>query len=148
MDAAIAGAVGVVLAAFLGYLGVRYTVNQSRRAQQNAVRTEKEAVDAAAYERARESYEAAIGRYIAEIDRLVHALARVERLLDDARDDNEILERAKREQRYEIDATVEQLIESRRAHELHLQECQRRVARLRARLLNHNISPTDPDLFD
>lgn len=148
MSGEVLGAVGVVLAGLLGYLGVRYSVNASKRAQQQAVQHEKDAVDAAAYERARDSYEAAIGRYIAEIDRLVQTLARVEEQLAAARDDNQLLEKARREQRYEIDATVEQLIETRREYEEHLKECQRKVARLRSRLLNHNMSPHDPDLID
>ena len=137
--AAIWGAVGVVIAAALGYLGVRYTAHASERAQRISEKMEAKAVDAAAYERARASYEAAIKQYLVEIQRLQDRLTRVD-------EETRRLEEARRDQRMEIDAVVEQLINARQEYEAHLNWCRDRLLRLRSKLEDGNLRLDDPDL--
>ena len=128
------GAVAVVVASLIAYFGVRYTSQQSTKAQQITEVAEEKAIDAAAYQRARDSYESAISRYLAEIDRLQERInvlsARIDRLNRDVAE----LEKTRITQRAEIEKTVTELIQARHEYEEHLRECRRTVASLRAQL--------------
>lgn len=138
-------AMGVVAAALIAYLGTRYTVNQASKAQKRMEAMGNKAVDAAAYERARESYEAAIANYLAEIDRLQGRVDALNRRISALNQDVESLDQARREQRFEIEATIEQLIEVRNAYEDHLHRCEQRLGRIRKRLLDGTVDITDHD---
>lgn len=69
-----AALIGVLVTALAGYVGVRYTARSARAAQEEAERRandlEKNKVDALAYERARDNYDAAIATMQREIDQL------------------------------------------------------------------------------
>lgn len=66
--------VGVIITAFLGYLGLRFTAQSSRKAQQQTeertAALERSKVDAQAYERARENYDSALKTMQSQIDAL------------------------------------------------------------------------------
>ena len=117
----------VVLAALIALWGVLATVRQSRRAAESTKTMEAKAVDAAAYERARDSYEAAIRTNESEIQRY-------ERLVDGLNERIDRLESGRREDRAEIDSLVSSLTRTRQDYENHLARCRVREQEMQQRL--------------
>jgi chromosome segregation ATPase len=137
-------ALGSVVAAGFAYLGARYTACQSRSAQVVSKEIEEKAVDAAAYERARESYEAAIANYEREATRYEERLANLQRRIIGLNEEILTVEEAKREQHA---ATLAELTRVRADFERHVAWCNTRIDRLRSRLASgESIASTDPDL--
>jgi predicted nucleic acid-binding Zn-ribbon protein len=137
-------AIGVVLAAIVAYLGVRYTSQQSTRAQKESVSMEEKAIDAAAYERARESYERAIAQYLREITRLEERVGQLNSRIIGLNEEVLGLEESKRAERARM---LEELERAKNDYEAHIGWCSERVHRLRLRLSEHEIvDQDDPDL--
>lgn len=65
---------GVIVTAFLGFLGIQYTARSSRNAQEQATKRaaelERTKVDAQAYQRARENYDSALSVMQGQIEAL------------------------------------------------------------------------------
>lgn len=137
-------AVGSVLAALIAYAGTRYTASQSRKAQVDSKKIEGKSVDAAAYERARDSYEAAIANYKNEADRYEERLANLQRRIIGLNEELLTAEESKREGHVQALADLQS---TRADFERHVAWCNTRIERLRVRLRNgETISPDDPDL--
>lgn len=142
MNDLVAGGFGVVVAG-IGYLGVRATVKQSRDAENSTRRIEAKAIDAAAYERARQSYEAALKINEAEIDRLTKSVDRMNTRIEELQDENSRLERNKREQRAEMDNLILTLTQTRREFETHLAQCRVRTQQLESELAKLDLPSQD-----
>lgn len=149
------GALAVVIAAAIAYLGVRYSARQSREASESAKVMENKAVDAAAYERARQSYEASIANYQREQERLETRLSQVNQRVQElngevlrVEQEKRVSDQDRRNMAYDLSATIEQLTEQRDETERHLKFCAERLQRLRSRLEDAGvqISEDDPDL--
>jgi predicted RNase H-like nuclease (RuvC/YqgF family) len=134
-------ALATVIAAAITVVGVIYTARASSRAGEKTRKLEEKAVDAQAYERARQSYDAAIHNYLEEIG---HLRLRIESLtirLNGLNNDIAELEDQRRAQRDEIEDVLKR-------YNAHLEYCESRVNRLRERLAAHEVlAEDDPDLL-
>jgi predicted RNase H-like nuclease (RuvC/YqgF family) len=134
-------ALATVIAAAITVVGVIYTARASSRAGEKTRKLEEKAVDAQAYERARQSYDAAIHNYLEEIG---HLRLRIESLtirLNGLNNDIAELEDQRRAQRDEIEDVLKR-------YNAHLEYCEDRVNRLRSRLAAHEVlAEDDPDLL-
>lgn len=108
---ALAGGAGTVITAFIAYLGVRYTQRLVSKASDATARLEQSKVDASAYGRARESYEAAmrtqseqIGDLSRQVAELRHNAREDHAEMEELRDRIEKLEVARRADRTTIQA--------------------------------------------
>jgi chromosome segregation ATPase len=144
----ILAAATAIIAALVAYAGVRYTSRQTTAAAARREDLANKAVDAEAYKRARESYEAAITNYEREQHRLEARLNQVNTRIKELNLEIAKLEQDKRNQKYDLEATIEQLVEQREMFDAHLKDCVDRLAKLRKRLAEAGVdlSEIDPDL--
>lgn len=100
-------ALSIIGASLVTLAGVVYTTHVARVAQRRSEQLEHDKVDAAAYQRARDSYEAAIVRLNDEITRLDRQVKQLREALDMEQSDNHTLRRTLRH----IEDTIGQLHE-------------------------------------
>lgn len=131
---------GVFVTAFLALAGVWFTSKQSSKAAKATARMEEKAIDAAAYERARASYEAAIDNYIEEIGHLRARISVLTSRLDELNLEVYTMEGRAAAQREVIQANINR-------YEAHMQWCAARLERVKDKLKNGAITPNDPDLL-
>lgn len=107
MGPEVISALSVIGAALVTVAGVVYTTRVTKAAHQRADQLDRDKVDAEAYKRARDSYEAAITRLNEEIERLDRQVRMLRETLDEEQSDNITLRRTLRH----IEDTVIQLHE-------------------------------------